>query len=51
MITYARTMIRSLVADEKGVTAIEYGLIAALIAMLVAWPAIALWLPGQITVR
>jgi pilus assembly protein Flp/PilA len=33
MLTYARTLIRQLVRDEKGATAIEYGLIAALIAV------------------
>ena len=34
MLDYARTMIRHFVADEKGATAIEYGLIAALIAVV-----------------
>jgi len=34
MLTYARTLIRHYVADEKGVTAIEYGLIAALVAVV-----------------
>jgi pilus assembly protein Flp/PilA len=33
MFTYARCMLRNFVRDEKGVTAIEYGLIAALIAV------------------
>jgi pilus assembly protein Flp/PilA len=33
MLTYARSLIRQLVRDEKGATAIEYGLIAALIAV------------------
>ncbi len=33
MLTYARTMIRQFIRDEKGATAIEYGLIAALIAV------------------
>ena len=33
MLTYARCMIRQFVRDEKGATAIEYGLIAALIAV------------------
>ena len=33
MLTYARTMIRRFVRDEQGATAIEYGLIAALIAV------------------
>ena len=33
MITYARTVIRHFVTDERGVTAIEYGLIAALVAV------------------
>ena len=35
MITYVRTMIRHFVSDEKGVTAIEYGLIAALIGVFI----------------
>jgi pilus assembly protein Flp/PilA len=34
MITYARTLIRHFCANEKGATAIEYGLIAALIAVV-----------------
>jgi pilus assembly protein Flp/PilA len=34
MFTYARTMLRHYVTDEKGVTAIEYGLIAALVAVV-----------------
>ena len=33
MLTYARCMIRRFVRDEQGATAIEYGLIAALIAV------------------
>ena len=33
MLTYARCMIRQFVRNEKGATAIEYGLIAALIAV------------------
>ena len=33
MLTYARCMIRQFVRNEKGATAIEYGLIAALIAI------------------
>ncbi len=35
MITWAMTMIRSLRHDQKGATAIEYGLIAALIAVVI----------------
>ncbi len=34
MLTYARCMIRQFVRNEKGATAIEYGLIAALIAVV-----------------
>jgi pilus assembly protein Flp/PilA len=34
MIDYTRTLIRHFVQDEDGVTAIEYGLIAALIAVV-----------------
>ena len=34
MLTYARVMIRQFVTNEKGATAIEYGLIAALIAVV-----------------
>ncbi|OIQ97909.1 Flp/Fap pilin component [mine drainage metagenome] len=34
MLTYARTLLRSIIRDEDGVTAIEYGLIAALIAVV-----------------
>ncbi|MDO8608763.1 MAG: Flp family type IVb pilin [Phaeospirillum sp.] len=34
MLTYARCMIRQFVCNEKGATAIEYGLIAALIAVV-----------------
>ena len=34
MTSYIRTMIRQFCADEKGATAIEYGLIAALIAVV-----------------
>ena len=34
MLTYARCMIRRFVRNEKGATAIEYGLIAALIAVV-----------------
>ena len=33
MLTYARCMLRQFVGNEKGATAIEYGLIAALIAV------------------
>jgi pilus assembly protein Flp/PilA len=33
MLTYARCLIREYVRNEKGATAIEYGLIAALIAI------------------
>jgi len=33
MLTYARFVLRHLVRDEKGATAIEYGLIAALISI------------------
>jgi len=33
MLTYARVLLRSIIRDEKGATAIEYGLIAALIAV------------------
>jgi pilus assembly protein Flp/PilA len=33
MVTYVRTLIRHFVADETGATAIEYGLIAALVAV------------------
>ncbi len=42
MLTYARCMIRQYVHNEKGATAIEYGLIAALvsIAALAAFQAI-----------
>jgi pilus assembly protein Flp/PilA len=35
MITYVRTMIHHFVADERGVTAIEYGLIAALVGVAI----------------
>ena len=34
MLTYARCLIREYVRNEKGATAIEYGLIAALIAVV-----------------
>ena len=34
MTSYIRTMIRQFCANEKGATAIEYGLIAALIAVV-----------------
>ena len=34
MLTYARCMFRQIVRDEKGATAIEYGLIAALISVV-----------------
>ena len=34
MLTYARCLIREYVRNEKGATAIEYGLIAALIAIV-----------------
>ena len=34
MLTYARCMIRAFIRDEKGATAIEYGLIAALISVV-----------------
>ena len=34
MLTYARCMIRRYVGDDKGATAIEYGLIAALISVV-----------------
>ena len=34
MLTYARCMIRQYVRNEKGATAIEYGLIAALISVI-----------------
>ncbi len=33
MLTYARCMLRQYISDEHGATAIEYGLIAALIAV------------------
>ena len=33
MLTYARCMIRQFIRDQKGATAIEYGLIAALISV------------------
>jgi pilus assembly protein Flp/PilA len=35
MLTYARCYLRTLVANEDGATAIEYGLIAALIAVVI----------------
>jgi len=35
MITYIRTMLRNACRDERGATAIEYGLIAALVAILI----------------
>ena len=35
MLTYLRARIGSLYHNEKGVTAIEYGLIAALIAVVI----------------
>jgi pilus assembly protein Flp/PilA len=34
MITYARCMFRHFISNEKGATAIEYGLIAALISVV-----------------
>ena len=34
MLTYARCLIRNYIRNEKGATAIEYGLIAALIAIV-----------------
>lgn len=34
MMSYARTLLRHYVRDEQGVTAIEYGLIAALVAVV-----------------
>lgn len=34
MLNYARCLIRHYIHDEKGVTAIEYGLIAALISVV-----------------
>jgi pilus assembly protein Flp/PilA len=33
MLTYVRCLVRHYVANERGATAIEYGLIAALIAV------------------
>lgn len=35
MLTYARTYLRSLIGNEEGATAIEYGLIAALISVVI----------------
>ena len=35
MIEYYRTYVRSLIKNEKGATAIEYGLLAALIAVAI----------------
>lgn len=35
MLTFARCHLRNLVANEQGATAIEYGLIAALIAVVI----------------
>jgi len=35
MVDYARTLIRLFVQDKKAVTAIEYALIAALIAVVI----------------
>ncbi|MHC4221962.1 MAG: Flp family type IVb pilin [Planctomycetota bacterium] len=35
MYTYALTWLKSFTKDEEGVTAIEYGLIAALIAVVI----------------
>ena len=35
MITYLRAYISTLVKDEKGATAIEYGLLASLIAVAI----------------
>lgn len=35
MLTCARTYLRSLIGNEEGATAIEYGLIAALISVVV----------------
>lgn len=35
MLTYARCYLRNLIGNEEGATAIEYGLIAALIAVVI----------------
>lgn len=35
MLTFARSTLRNLIGNEEGATAIEYGLIAALIAIVI----------------